>query len=77
MTRDPFGDPAFQAALRRELTRIGGDEPLLDGLASSEPVSPNQFLAALRATPTGAGQDEFLANLAIELGRGQSAETEA
>jgi len=67
---DPLGTAPFQQQLRHELDRIGADDALRDGLAVEGPVTPEQILAAFRATPDGAGSRTFYANLATVLGRG-------
>ena len=77
MERDPFGQPEFQAILRRELTRIGADDALHLGLASTVPITPAQLLAALAATTDGAGSDALLSNLAAEVGRASSRPSDA
>ena len=70
MARDAkWGRADFQATVRQELERIGADGPLQLGLASTMPVTPEQILAALRATADGAGSEALLVNLQAELGR--------
>jgi hypothetical protein len=60
-----FGDPEVQAAIRRELDRIGADGALLSGFAAAGGVAltPAELLAAFRATPDGAGNTAFEAAL--------------
>lgn len=70
---DPFGAASFQQKLREELDRIGADEALRNGLAVEGPISPEQILAAFRATPDGAGSQALYANLTTIL-RGGAAQ---
>jgi len=63
MSNDPYGDPVFQAAIQRELERIGGDDAIQSGLSTDGRVSPEDLMAALRATPAGGGSDAFAAAL--------------
>lgn len=52
-----FGDPEVQAAIRRELDRIGanGALPSVSAAAGSIALTAAELLAAFRATPDGAG----------------------
>jgi len=60
-------DPApFEKEIRKELERIG----VGDGLAVDGPVTPEELLAALRATSDGAGSQALFANLKTVLRRG-------
>ena len=48
----------------REFDRINASAALRSGFASSNPrITPEMFMAALRATPTGAGTEGFIAAL--------------
>ena len=48
----------------REFDRINASAALRSRFASTDPrVTPELFMAALRATPTGAGTDGFIAKL--------------
>jgi hypothetical protein len=60
-----FGDPEVQAAIRRELDRIGADGALWNGfaVAGALALTPAELLAAFRATPDGAGNTAFEAAL--------------
>ncbi len=58
-----FGDKEFQAALRRELTRLGPDGAFPNTLSASDDVMPDDLLAALRAMPDGGGTGAFEAVL--------------
>ena len=59
-----FGDPEVQAAIRRELARIGIDGALGNGFAVAGSLTPTELLAAFQATPDGAGNAAFEAALA-------------
>jgi hypothetical protein len=63
MALDPFGSADVQRQIAEELRRIGVDGALQSGLAAGVPVTPEQLLAAFRATPTGAGNQAFLVAL--------------
>jgi hypothetical protein len=65
---DPWGSPDLQKQFAQELVRIGADETLRAGFATNVPMTPNQVLAALRATPSGAGSQAFYAELERVLG---------
>ena len=71
---DPLGTALFQQQFRGELDRIGADDALRDGLAVEGAVTPEQILAALRATPDGAGSQMFYANLMTVLRAGSAIE---
>ena len=58
-----FGDPEVQAAIRRELERVGIDGALWNGFATAGRLTPAELLAAFRATPDGAGNAAFEAAL--------------
>jgi hypothetical protein len=60
-----FGDREVQAAIRRELGRIGADGALLSGFGASGSLAltPAELLAAFRATPDGGGNAAFEAAL--------------
>ena len=58
-----FGLFEVQAQIHRELARIGVTGPAADGLAGSRPITPEQMLAAMAATPDGAGTEALLAEL--------------
>jgi hypothetical protein len=59
MARDPWGSTEIQRQIAEELKRIGADDALRDGFAGNVAITPAQLLAALRATPDGAGSKAF------------------
>ena len=65
---DPWGNADFQRQFAQELERIDADDTLRAGFATNAPMTPDQVLAALRATPNGAGSHAFYAELERVLG---------
>ena len=63
MTTDPWGNATLQRQIAEELERIGADGSLRAGLATNAQITPEQLLAAFRATPTGGGNSAFRATL--------------
>lgn len=68
MSMDSWGNADFQRQFAQELERIDADATLRAGFATNVPMTADQVLAALRATPDGAGIQAFYAELERVLG---------
>lgn len=60
---DPWSDTEFQRKFAQELERIGAVELRDAGFFTDGPTTPEQVLAALRATPSGAGSRALFTEL--------------